>query len=138
MPFFYKIFLIFVLLTSIAFGNEYRYSKQISLPKDFQKKILVKYDKFTRLFTFRWTLYINDMLVVFHSYDTRVAQTMLQKNHTNQSFRVELLPRGAHVYNVPYLLVKFKEFNYEKNEALFEIFLSDKNHLVELQYLKES
>jgi hypothetical protein len=122
----------------VVYGNEYRYSKQISLQKDSQKKILVKYGKFTRLFTFRWTLYINDTLIVFHSYDREVAQTVLRRNHTNQSFRVELMPRGAHVYNVPTLLVKFKEFDYTKNEAVFGIFLSDKKNLIELRYLDES
>jgi hypothetical protein len=38
---------------------------------------------------------------------------------------------------VPYVLVKFKEFNYETNEAVFELFLSDKNFQIELKNLEE-
>jgi hypothetical protein len=129
----------FILLVvgGVVFGNDFRDMKKISLKKDVQKKILVKYAQYERLFTFRWTLYINDDLVLFHSYDKRVAQNILTLNHTNQSFRVELKPRGADFFNVPYLLVKFKEFDYKKNEALFEVYLWDKREQIELKYLQD-
>ena len=51
---------------------------------------------------------------------------------------MELKPRGADFYNVPYLLVKFKKFDYEKNEASFEVFLSDTKNKIMLEYLKNS
>jgi len=119
----------------VSFGNDFIDIKQISLKKDEQKKILVKYASYERLFTFRWTLYINDGLVVFHSYDRSVAQNVLSLNTTNQSFRVELKPRGADAFRVPYLLVKFKKFDYKKNEALFEVLLWDDKSQIKLEYL---
>jgi len=119
-----------------VFGSDFRDLKQISLQKDVPKKILVKYAKYERLFKFRWTLYINDGLVVFRSYDKSVAQNILSLNHTNQSFRIELRPRGASHHNVPYFLVKFKEFDYKKNEAVFELYLYDKDEEIVLKYLK--
>ena len=133
-----QVFLTLLFLGSVSFGNEFRDMKQISLKKDSQRKILVKYGKYKRLFKFRWTLYINDTLVIFSSYDRNVAQHIMSLNHKNQSFRVELKPRGADDFNVPYLLVKFKEFNYKKNEAVFEIYLWDKKMQIALEYLKDN
>jgi len=129
-------YLLFLFLGSVVYGGDFRDMKKISLKKDVQKKILVKYAKYERLFKFRWTLYINDGLVVFHSYDKRVAQNILSLNHMNQSFRVALKPKGTNHYNVPYFLVKFKEFDYKKNEAVFAVYLYDKNEEIVLKYLK--
>ena len=133
-----RIFITFFLLTCVAFANEYRDIKKISLQKDEQKKILVKYGSYERLFKFRWTLYTNGGLVIFRSYDRKVAQNILYLNGRNQSFKLELKARGADYYQVPYILVKFKNFNYETNQAEFELFLSDDKMQLELQELKNS
>ena len=131
-----QVFITLVLLTDVIFANQYRDVREISLKKDSQKKILVKYDKYEKLLKFRWTLYVNGGLVVLHSLNNQVLQNILYLNHKNQSFRVELKPRGASHYTVPYLLVKFKEFNYQRKEAVFELFLSDKESEVRLKYFK--
>lgn len=133
---FLQILLLLFLSISLSSANDYRDIRKISLKKDEQKKFLVKYDNFQKLFKFRWTLYKNGGLVVFRSYDRKVAQNILYLNHKNQSFRLELKSRGADNYQVPYLLVKFKNFNYEKNEADFELFLSDEKMQLELKELK--
>ena len=125
-------------MLSVACGDEFRDMQTIVLKKDEVKKILVKYDKITKLFKFRWTTYKNKGLIIHRSYDRIVAQNILYLRHPNQTFRLELRPRGADCYNVAYILVKFKEFNYEKNEAIFEMFLSDKKMDVKLKYLKNS
>lgn len=118
-------------------ANEYRDIVIIKLKKDEHKKILVKYAQNEKLFKFRWTLFTNGGLVIHRSYDRVVAQNILYLRHKNQSFRLNLKPRNFD-YSVPYLLVKFKEFDYEKNEAVFELFLSDKNMQVSLKYLENS
>jgi hypothetical protein len=109
--------------------------KQISLKKDELIKILVKYGQTEKLFKFRWTLYVNNGLVIHRSYDRIVGQNILNLNHKNQSFRVELKSRGSDNYNVPYILVKFKEFKYDTKEAVFDILLSDEKLQIELKYL---
>jgi hypothetical protein len=133
-----QICITFLLFACVAFANEYRDIKKISLQKDEQKKILVKYDAHERLFKFRWTLYKNGGLVIFRSYDRKVAQNILYLNGKNQSFKLELKARGADYYQVPYILVKFKNFDYETNKAEFELFLSDDKMQLELQELKNS
>ena len=123
---------------SILNANDFIDIRKISLKKDEQTKILVKYGIQEKIFKFRWTLYKNGGLVIHKVYDRSVSQNILYLRHKNQSFRVELKPRGADFYNVPYLLVKFKKFDYEKKKANFEIFLSDTKSQIKLEYLKNS
>ena len=117
-------------------ANTYRDMVKFSLKKDEEKRVLVKYGKIQKLFQFRWTLFINDGLVILKSYDDIVSQNILYSNHKNQSFRIELLSRGANNYKTPYILVKFLEFDYEKNVAKFKLFLSDDEVRVRVKYLK--
>ena len=130
-----QVFFLFLITFGTISANDFRDIVEISLKKDEQKKILVKYGKFEKLFKFSWTLYKNGGLVIFRSYDKIVAQNILYLRHKNQSFRLELKSRGADRYNVPYVLVKFKKFDYETNEATFELFLSDEKEQVTLKYI---
>jgi len=128
---------IFFLFISSTFANDFKYIKKISLKKDETKKILVKYDNKKKLFTFRWTLYKNNGLIIHRSYDSIVAQNILYLRYQNQSFRFDLKPKGADYYNVPYILIQFKKFDFKKREALFELLLSDDKNQIELEYLKK-
>lgn len=125
------------LLISVISANDFREIIKISLKKDEQKKFLVKYGAKERLFTFRWTLYINDGLVIFRSYDKKVAQNILYLNHKNQSFLVELKTPGADFYNVPYILLKFKKFDFTTEKASFDLMLSDEKMQIALEELKQ-
>ncbi len=133
-----KVFFIFFICISNIYANDFRDIVEISLKKDEQKKILVRYGKIEKLFKFSWTLYKNGGLVIFKSYDKVVSQNILYLRYPNRSFRLELKSRGADFYNVPYLLVKFKEFNYETREAVFKLFLSDKQEQISLKHLKNT
>jgi hypothetical protein len=134
-----KIFLsvlVFLLFSSsLVKADQFLDVKVIKLKKDEQKKILVKYGEKEKLFKFRWTLYQNDGLVILRSYDQIVSQNVLYLRNKNQSFRVYLQPKGARFHIVPYILLKFKAFDYESDEATFELFLSDKNLQISLKYL---
>lgn len=129
--------ILMTLLSANLYANVYKDIVTVKLKKDETKKIIVISGNSKKLFKFRWTLYANNGLVVFRSYDRIVAQNILYLNHKNQSFRVELTTRGADSYLVPYILVKFKEFDYETDTAEFQLFLSDKNSKVSLEYLQE-
>ena len=137
MKFYLQVFFLLAFSISATFANDFKYIKKITLKKDEQKKILVKYDIYKKLFKFRWTLYKNGGLVIHRNYDSIVGQNILYLRYQNQSFRVYLKPHGGDAYNVPYILVKFKKFNIEKREALFELFLSDAQNQIRLEYLKK-
>ena len=138
MKYIFRALILFLLLFSGLYANEYRSTKIIKLKKDENKKIIIKYAKVQKLFKFRWTLYVNGGLVILRAYDRVVAQNILYKRYKNQTFRLPLKIRGADLYNPPYILVKFLEFDYEKNEAIFKLFLSDKSSQVSLEYLENS
>ena len=59
-----KFFLFLTLFFGSLWANDFRDTTEVSLQKDEQKKILVKYDSYERLFKFRWTLYKNGGLVI--------------------------------------------------------------------------
>jgi hypothetical protein len=134
---FLGIFIIIALSFSSASANQFADMKKISLKKDEHTNIFVKYAKYKRLFKFRWTLYKNEGLVMFSSYNKEVKQHILYLNNTNQSFKVLLKPKGSDFYENPYFLVFFKDFNFEKHEANFEVYLSDKKHQLEIKYQKK-
>jgi len=122
-------------LNSNTFAIDFKDMQEISLKKDEQKKILVKYGRIEKLFKFSWTLYINGGLVVFKSFDKIVSQNVLYLRYSNNSFRFNLKPKESPIVEAPYILVKFKEFNYETNEAQFELFISDRKMQILLEYL---
>ncbi|MDB2562713.1 hypothetical protein N9X61_03830 [Sulfurimonas sp.] len=127
-------FVLFFVLSIQA--NEYRYIETIELSKDEFKKFLVKYDKSEKMFKFRWTLYSNGGLVVLRSYDRIVAQNLLFLRPKRQSFRVDLKPSGEGYVKLPYVLIKFIEYDYSINKAIFKLFLSDKDLEVGLEHFK--
>ncbi|MDF1876984.1 hypothetical protein JHD47_04045 [Sulfurimonas sp. SAG-AH-194-L11] len=125
--------LLFNTLNAIEFTDMY----EISSKKDESTKFLVRYSNYEREFKFRWTLYVNEGLVLFHSYDTKLAQTILYLNTKNQSFKVSLKQKDSALYEAPYLLVKFKEFDFKENRAKFEIYLSDKKSQIKIEKIKK-
>lgn len=129
-----RLLLAFFILSVSLFAGDFRNQFVIKLKKDEQKKILVKYGNFSKLFKFRWTLYKNGGLVIHRSYDKNIAQNVLYLRHQNQSFRQELSPRDKD-YVQPYLLVKFSKFDFETDEAEFDVYLSDDKMKVLLREL---
>ena len=121
---------------SLLFANDLIKVREWQLAKDEIKRVLVKYASTERLFMIRWTLYKNEGLVLFSAYDQIVSQHILYANHSNQSLRVELIPRGARTAIVPYLLVKFEAFDFAKHKAKLSLWLYDKNQEVFLKYLR--
>jgi len=137
MSFLFKFFVLSMFIASFLQANEYRYVETIKLSKDEHKKFLVKYDKSEKLFKFRWTLYTNGGIVILRSYDRIVAQHMLFLRQKRRSFRVDLKPKGEGFKNLPYVLIKFIEYDFDINKAVFKLFLSDKDLKVGLEHLED-
>ena len=127
----------FILFFALSIqANNYKYTETIELSKDEYKKFLVKYDETQKMFKFRWTLYTNGTLVVLRSYDRIVAQHLLTTGLKRKSFRVDLKPSGAGYNDMPYVLIKFVEYDYSNNKVIFKLFLSDRNSKVSLEHLE--
>lgn len=136
MKYILQILVLFIFFYSDVHANDYSRVETVKLKKDEHKKFLVQYGTVKKLFKFRWTLYANDGLVVLRSYDRIVAQNVLYLKLKNSTFKLDLKPKNG--FTSPYLLVKFMEFDYTNNEAVFKLFLSDKNAQVTFQELEES
>jgi hypothetical protein len=131
-----RLFFILSLCLHVSQATEWKNIKSVSLKKDQTYRVLIKSENSVRLLEFRWTLYINDILTVLENFDDLVTQRSLKLNHTNQSFRIDLLARTATKIIIPYLLIKFTEYDYKKNESKFDIFLKDSEEEIKLEYLK--
>ena len=133
-----SLFLLFCLFVLFAHADEWRPVKSVSLQKDQLEQIVVTRKKKKKLFEFRWTLYADNALVVLHAYDDFVAQTLLRLHYNHRSFCVELLAKGKSHAMPPYLVVTFKQFDFETKQARFDIYLSDDNERVTLKFLQET
>ena len=131
-----KIFFTVFFVAAAVFGNELQKLKTYTLAKDEVKKILVKTQRSQKVLKFRWTLYKNEGLVFFTSFDQIVSQHILYLNHTNQSLRIDLIPRGAHDYVEPYLLLHFDEFDFTAHKAKISLWIYDKRSETILKYLQ--
>ncbi len=136
MRFILQVFLLLLFSTSSTFATDFSDIQVISLKKDELRKILVKYDGREKVLIFRWTLFKNGGLIMFNSYDTIVSQHILYMRQTNRSFRVQLKPSGVSFYNKPYVLIRFKDFNHDTNEAKLELLLSDDSKNIKLEHVE--
>ncbi len=127
---------LFLVLTQLSLGAQtFRDVKSFTLKKDEQKRFLIKYGAYERLFKMRWTLYTDEVLIVLDSYDRNVAQHTLSLKDRNSSFRIFLRARGEEEIDMTYILIRFKKFDFEKYEAAFELLLADKKEQIELKEL---
>jgi hypothetical protein len=121
----------------MIYALDFKQTTIIKLKKDQQKKFLVKYENFVKLFEFRWTLYKNGGLVIHRSYDKIVSQNVLYKRYKNNYFRLELRSRGRSMNSFsPYILMKFEDFDFEKKEAVFKMYLYDKEQAITIEEIK--
>lgn len=118
----------------LSLEGAWRESRSVTLEKDELERIDIKSDYSIREFVFRWTLYTDDTLVVLSRLDKRVTQHMLRRNHANQSYRVMLAVPEGRKMRVPYLLVRFSEFDASTQRASFEIFLFDDEQEIVWEY----
>ena len=132
-----RILLVLALLVVNA-AAQFREVQEIRLKKDAVEKIMVVQEETEALLAFRWTLYQNGGLVIHRLYDGFNAQYVLKLNHNNQSFRVDIDKRGIRPKTFTYIVIKFKAFDFEKGEAVFELLLRDEAKKVRLDYLNRT
>ena len=122
------------LLCGVAEAN-FRFSEELRLKKDAVEKIMVVREASRHLLTLRWTLYKNGGLVVHRSYDGFNTQNVLKLNHNNQSIRIDVDRSGGAPKTFTYIVIKFKAFDFETEEAVFELLLRDEAEKVVLEHL---
>ena len=109
-----KYFLLIFLLTFNLLARYWDTQYEVSLKKDELAKFNVFVPTGSKQFLFRWTLFINDGLVMISKLDGFPHHYILYKRH-NPSFRLKLFGRQA------FLMVEFIKFDTENNQATFRV-----------------
>ncbi len=128
-------FFLILVFCYVSAHAQWRQTQEIRLKKDQVEQIMLNTEGLQKLLEFRWTLYANDRLVVFHLYDGIPTQHILRLNYHNQSIRTDLLEVMPTNFKMPFILIKFKSFDHEKNEAVFELMLRDEDEKYVLKFL---
>ena len=117
---------IFVILSTLLFGRYWDSQYEVTLKKDVVSEFQIIDPVRIKNFSFRWTLYINDGLVVLVNYDGYPYQFILYKGHNGSSFQIPLKKKRS------FLMVEFYDFNFQKREAKFRtLFKNSKAELIE-------
>ena len=135
MKYIVKVLFLIVLSVGVGVADEFKSVTTLKLKKDEYKTYMVRYDRFEKPFYFRWTLYVNGGLVVQRSYDRFPAQNILKLGYRNNSFKLYLKPKDSKL-KVPYIMVKFVEFDSTNELAIFKLFISDEKEEVQIEELK--
>ena len=117
---------IFVILSTTLFGRYWDSQYDVTLKKDEVSEYQIIDPIRLKKFTFRWTLYINDGLVVLANYDGYPYQFILYKRANGSSFQIPLKKKRS------FLMVEFYDFDVKKKEAKFRtLFKNSKAEIIE-------
>ncbi|MDQ1341106.1 MAG: hypothetical protein QG567_2264 [Campylobacterota bacterium] len=96
-----------------------------------KKDEVALYEASGNKFFFRWTLYVNNGLVMHYNYDGFPYQNILYKKHKLNSFKIPLKRGFDNHMQAPYIMVVFKEFR--EKEAYFTVYLYDPMKSIKLK-----
>ena len=102
-----------------------------------EKDEVVAFEVDGRLYTFRWTLYINDGLVVLVKYDNFPYQTVLYRDYRLSGFRVDLKTPNRADVPPPYMMVDFQSIDANATRARFGFYLYDPSGRVVMKRLEQ-
>lgn len=84
---------------------------------------------------FRWTLFVNDGLVMLYNYagDDGLRfkkQNVLYAKYRLDGFKIELKERATNAIYRPYIYISFKNYDKKTKKALFHVFLKDEKRSI--------
>ena len=127
-----KLFLFsFFLFSSFAFSapqpDMSSWSKYdvVTLKRNQSAQFHLVIDGIDKFLTFRWTLYVNDGLVMLYDYEKFKYQNVLYLDYSLDGFRINLKNRAEDAFDYPYVLIVFSEFDKKKQEVMFTVLFKD-------------
>lgn len=129
--------LLFILCINVSINAQmYTIRYKIGLKKDKTEKILVKYGSISKLLKFRWTLYSNQRLALFKSYDEEVSQYIMGLNNNQNAIKFDLTSKSVGLNILPYMILQFQKFNNITRKAVFWLYLFDNANMITVKFLK--
>lgn len=102
---------------------------QFKLKKDqfYQMTVSEELDEATvsKDFAMKWTLFVNEGLVVTLRYDGFNHHMVLYQRYGQDTFQLDLLPKEGGETIGTYMNIVFSEFDDANNEAYFDIYIKD-------------
>ena len=124
-------FFLLLFLASFTFAINWDYQHTFRLKKDEIATIQVNKEqnkiKNSGLFRFRWTLYKNEGLVVLTNYEGFPYQYVLYRKRGRDLIRQIIDKKPPKAWLLPYMLLKFEDFDEKKEIATIGVFISDPN-----------
>ena len=127
-----KLFLVFFACFSFLFaadGGEptlnWVYKNEVELKKDQTARYTIAIEDKIYNLDFRWTLFVNEGLVMLYKYNKFPYQNILYKDYKLKSFKIKLKNRAENAFYEPYALIVFEDFDTKTKKAKFTVLLMD-------------
>lgn len=127
-----------ILFCSLLFGAEqgalsWNFKDEVELKKDQTARYQIAIDNKLYTLDFRWTLFINDGLVMLYKLEKFPYQNILYKDHKLNSFKIVLKNRAENALYKPYALIVFKDFDAKTKKATLSLFIKDDKRSVQAE-----
>ncbi len=127
-----------MLFCSLLFGADeealsWNFKDEVELKKDQTARYQIAIDNKLYTLDFRWTLFINDGLVMLYKLEKFPYQNILYKDHKLNSFKIVLKNRAENALYKPYALIVFKDFDAKTKKAKLSVFIKDDKRSVQAE-----
>jgi hypothetical protein len=134
-----KVFTLWLLLACYTFAIDVNYFARrwnIDLAKDEMQYLLIDDNGVLKRLKFRWTLFVNEGLVILLNYNSFPTQYILYQKYNVDTIRVDLTSKEKRLArNKPYLLIQFSEFNFNTKKANFDILFRDSKANINIEMI---
>ena len=127
-----KLFLVLFTCFSFVFAADgedsainWNYRNQVELKKDELARYTLAIDDKIYNLDFRWTLFVNEGLVMLYKFNKFPYQNILYKDYKLKSFKIKLKNRAENAFYEPYALIVFEDFDTKTKKAKFTVLLMD-------------
>ena len=135
-----KLFLVLFTCFSFVFAADgedsainWNYRNQVELKKDELARYTLAIDDKIYNLDFRWTLFVNEGLVMLYKFNKFPYQNILYKDYKLKSFKIKLKNRAENAFYEPYALIVFEDFDTNTKKAKFTVFLMDEKRAIQAE-----
>ena len=135
-----KLFLVLFTCFSFVFAADgedsainWNYRNQVELKKDELARYTLDIDDKIYNLDFRWTLFVNEGLVMLYKFNKFPYQNILYKDYKLKSFKIKLKNRAENAFYEPYALIVFEDFDTKTKKAKFTVLLMDEKRAIQAE-----
>ena len=126
------------MLSLSLFCMDWDYTHIFNLKKDEKARVKIfKNDraKLSGELEFRWTLFVNEGLVLLVKYEGFPTQYVLYRRYQRDSVKILIDKKPQKEWLESYLLIKFQDFNLKRDIAVLKVFIKDPQKSINASFL---